>query len=41
MVKGNHIAQALYESMGFRCAGEIHEYGMDFLCYEMKLTPKA
>ena len=37
VVMGNEIAVGLYESMGFRRAGEIHEYGLDFYCYEMKL----
>ena len=37
MVKGNDIAQALYDSMGFECVGEVDEYGMGFLCFQMKL----
>ena len=35
--KGNPLVQHLYDSMGFRRAGEItFPYG-DFICYEMKL----
>ncbi len=33
----NGIASHLYESMGFRTAGKIAEYGMEFYCHEMKL----
>ncbi len=33
----NGIATHLYESMGFRTAGRVAEYGMEFYCHEMKL----
>ena len=36
-VKSNEIANHLYRSMGFHCAGEKNEYGLTFLCYEMQL----
>ena len=36
-VTSNPICNHLYESMGFRKAGELHEYGISFTCYEMKL----
>lgn len=36
-VTTNPIANHLYESMGFRMAGKIQEYGMEFFCYEMIL----
>lgn len=37
VVKGNFPAIHLYESMGFHYVGNVDEYGLEFLCYEMKL----
>lgn len=37
VVEGNLPALHLYDSMGFHYTGEVDEYGMHFLCYEMKL----
>lgn len=37
-VTTNPIANHLYESMGFRLAGRIEEYGKEFFCYEMILA---
>ena len=34
--KANPLTLHLYDSIGFRRAGEVHEYGTDFICYEMK-----
>ena len=31
----NRIAQHLYDKMGFRRVGMIHEFGLDFICYEI------
>lgn len=36
-VRDNGAATHLYDSMGFRRAGETTVYGMDFIRYEMKL----
>lgn len=36
VVEGNIPALHLYDSMGFHCAGDIEEYGLHFLCYEIK-----
>ena len=37
-IEGNDVANHLYESMGFIRLGELQEFGMDFICYEMKLS---
>ena len=38
VVGGNMPALHLYDSMGFHYTGEVDEYHMHFLCYEMKLN---
>ena len=34
--KANPVTLHLYDSIGFHRAGEVSEYGCDFVCYEMK-----
>lgn len=36
VVEGNRAALHLYDSMGIRYTGDIDEYGIHFLCYEIK-----
>lgn len=35
--KANPLVLHLYDSIGYHRAGEVSEYGCDFVCYEMKL----
>ena len=35
--KANPLVLHLYDSIGFHRAGEVSEYGCNFICYEMKL----